>query len=249
MFQEYGKLSTELYEHTKPVGYSIDGDLAYYLEQAKKANGKVLEAGVGTGRLLIPFIEQGIDMEGVDLSPFMLEKCQENLDSRGLHAPLYEQDITTLDLPHRYDLIMMPTGSFALLPTREIMLNGLKSFKKHLNPGGKLIVDLLLPKDFTVGESSSSIFQLTPEEGILFNSTSLEIDWENQRTTEVHRYEKWRNGELVGTELSRFILSWYGVEEFRLILDSLGFSNIRVVWDYEKETGQHETLTFFAEAN
>jgi hypothetical protein len=49
MFNEYGKLSTMLYEHTKPIGYSINGDIEYYSEKLKNLSGRVLEAGVGTG--------------------------------------------------------------------------------------------------------------------------------------------------------------------------------------------------------
>ena len=33
MFIEYGELSTMLYEHTKPIGCSIVGDIEYYTEK------------------------------------------------------------------------------------------------------------------------------------------------------------------------------------------------------------------------
>lgn len=247
MFTEYGELSTELYGLTKPVGFEIDGDILFYLEQAKETTGLVLEAGVGTGRMLIPFLKAGVKMDGVDLSPFMLDKCRENLEKEKLVTDLFLQDLQQLDIPKKYDIIMMPTGSFALLPTREIMLNSLESFKKHLLPGGKIIIDLLLPRDFKKGESTTSVFSLTENSGIVFNSTSLEIDWEKQQTTELHRYEKWIDGKLTQTELSNFILSWYGIEEFTLILEKLGFVNIQHLWDYNKETTKHDTLTFIAE--
>ena len=74
MFVEYGKLSTKLYEITKPVGKSIDGDIEYYYEKLKSIEGPILEAGVGTGRMLIPFIQKGLNVEGVDLSEEMLDK-------------------------------------------------------------------------------------------------------------------------------------------------------------------------------
>lgn len=248
MFEEYGELSTELYDFTKPIGHEIDGDISFYYDQIKSAKGAVLEAGVGTGRMLVPFVEKGIKIEGVDLSSFMLEKCQHHLNARKLVAPLYLQDLQALDLPKKYEMIIMPTGSFALLPTREMMLKSLRAFKQHLLSGGKLILDLLLPRDFQEGDSSTMTFELSNSAGIVFNSTSIKIDWEAQRTIELHRYEKWVNGKMVQTELSRFVLSWYGIEEFKLILEKVGFKNCHVVWDYGQNSGEHATLTFIAEA-
>ncbi len=47
------------------------------------------------------------------------------------------------------------------------------------------------------------------------------------------KYEKWRNGALVQTELQRYALRWYGVEEFKYILESVGFSTVIVCADFE----------------
>ncbi|MBP1996751.1 hypothetical protein J2Z66_008399, partial [Paenibacillus eucommiae] len=37
------------------------------------------------------------------------------------------------------------------------------------------------------------------------------------------------------TELQRFAMRWYGIEEFRLILQNIGFSEIRCSSDYVYE--------------
>jgi len=47
MYSNYGPLCTELYDLTKPVGFSIGGDM----ERLQGLTGKVLEAGVGSGRV------------------------------------------------------------------------------------------------------------------------------------------------------------------------------------------------------
>lgn len=47
MFIEYGKLSTIVYNHTKKVRTSLDGDLEFYSNILKNTKGKILEAGVG----------------------------------------------------------------------------------------------------------------------------------------------------------------------------------------------------------
>ncbi len=50
----------------------LPGDVAFYIEQARKAGSPVLELGCGTGRILIPVAEAGIDIVGLDNSPAML---------------------------------------------------------------------------------------------------------------------------------------------------------------------------------
>lgn len=55
------------------------------------------------------------------------------------------------------------------------------------------------------------------------------------RTTQLVRYEKWRNGELVATELHRFALQHWGLREFAELLGDAGFVDVRVSTDYRDE--------------
>ncbi|MEC2303012.1 class I SAM-dependent methyltransferase, partial [Bacillus cereus] len=63
------------------------------------------------------------------------------------------------------------------------------------------------------------------------------------------KYEKWSKGQLVQTELQRFAVRWCGIEEFKLLLESIGFSNITcsAEYDYEKEpSNANQMITFEA---
>lgn len=232
MFIEYGELSTELYQLTKPIGTSLAGDLEYYQSLLRKLGGTVLEAGVGTGRLLIPFLKAGIDILGVDVSPHMLTMCRQNCEQHGVETKLYEQDLRSLNLPHQFDNIIMPTGSFGLLPGRTAALQALTLFKRHLKSNGKIIIDLRFPLDFVPGTSSIRSCPLSADSGLLFTNTALELDWAEQKTISLHRYEKWEQGCLTKSELSQFVLYWYGLREFEFILRDVGYKNIEVVFDY-----------------
>jgi hypothetical protein len=64
----YGKLATEVYDIDKPIGRSYR-DVEFYLERLRSCTGRILEPGVGTGRMLIPLLEAGLAVEGVDSSP------------------------------------------------------------------------------------------------------------------------------------------------------------------------------------
>ncbi|WP_051910211.1 hypothetical protein [Lysinibacillus sp. BF-4] len=148
-----------------------------------------------------------------------------NLALYGLTANVQLQDLTKLKLSTKYDAIIMPTGSFCLLPRQQVVAV-LQAFHAHLSENGTLIVDIILPQDFTVGEVYQRTLPLAEQTGILFTSTSLEMDWVKQQTVALHRYEKLEQGTLVQTELSRFILAWYGIEEMTMLLQAAGFTSV-----------------------
>jgi len=79
----------------------------------------------------------------------------------------------------------------------------------------------------------------------------VEIDYINQYTVSHGRYEKWRDGVLIQTELECFPLRWYGVEEFKLILESTGFKDIIISANYkfgQYPSNSEEMITFEAVA-
>lgn len=244
MFKEYGKLSTIVYEHTKPVGYSLNGDIEYYLSKIKGIPGRVLEAGVGTGRMLIPFIQNGITVDGVDLSSEMLNQCKINMDQYNVSANLYHQDLTELSLPYTYDAIVMPTGSFCLL-NRKYVKKVLDGFYNHLNKGGKLILDLEMPSYFIENQVTTNSFHLSQDTGVILTTYSEGIDWLAQKTSYISKYELIRNGEVLDTEISNFTLFWYGIEEFSMQLSLSGYNNITIETGYGNKQSEITTFTAY----
>ncbi len=71
-----------------------------------------LDVGCGTGRLLLDYLADGLDVEGVDLSPEMLAICREKAEKAGLNPTLYQQPIERLKLPLSYSTILVPSSSF-----------------------------------------------------------------------------------------------------------------------------------------
>ncbi len=104
----------------------------------------VLDAGCGTGRLLLPYLHEGIDIDGSDTSADMLEWCRQRAEREQLRANLYPQAMHELDLPRRYRTIIV-CGAFGLGATRDQDLEGLRRLRNHLEPGGRLYMDHHLP--------------------------------------------------------------------------------------------------------
>lgn len=241
-------MATKVYDITKPIGHSF-GDVEFYHQRLRSCTGPFLEPAVGTGRVMIPLLEAGIEVEGVDNSPEMLAVCRARCAERGLEPVLHEGDMRSLSLPERYEAIIVPAGSFHLIERREESLGALKRFREHLVPGGSLILDLGLQTDFSVGTISTGIVETPQGETITMESKLVEVNFLEQYSVSHLRYEKWRDGELLRTEMQRFAGRWYGLEEFDLILKSLGFSEVVVSADYEygeRPARAEQTFTFEA---
>ena len=85
----YGRLSSELYDMDKPIGHSF-GDVEFYLSRLESCKGHILEPATGTGRILIPLLEAGLNVDGFHSSRDMLNICENNCKSRGLNPKLFE---------------------------------------------------------------------------------------------------------------------------------------------------------------
>ena len=57
-------------------GTTCEGDVEFFVEEALRAGGPVLELGCGTGRVSWPVAEAGLDVVGLDLSPAMLRRAE-----------------------------------------------------------------------------------------------------------------------------------------------------------------------------
>ena len=79
-----------------------EGELEYLLRHIRSAEGPTLELACGTGRILIPLAEQGIEMTGIDVSEDMLERCRQKCAEKNLKANLHIQAMQELDLEERF---------------------------------------------------------------------------------------------------------------------------------------------------
>ncbi|WP_454190930.1 class I SAM-dependent methyltransferase [Paenibacillus sp. Marseille-Q7038] len=225
MYSSYGELCTEVYDLSKPLGYSV-GDVAFYLERLSNMKGKVLEVGCGSGRVLIPLLQAGIDIEGLDNSAAMLTSCRRRCDELNLTAALYNNEMRNFSLANKYDAIIIPGGSFQLIEGREQAISTLNHLYSYLTPRGRLIMDLFIPTDFNANFTSTKTWNTPQNEVIILEERRTEVNILEQRIVSLLKYEKWKDGNLIQTELQRLPLSWYGNYEFDDLLNRLGYEEI-----------------------
>jgi SAM-dependent methyltransferase len=121
---------------------AYDFDLAFYVAEARKVRGKVLELMCGTGRVSIPLVEAGADLTCVDASERMLARLEEKLRERNLEARVVRADVRRLDLPERFDLAIIPFHSFAELVSSQDQELAFSAIHACLKEGGRLVYSL-----------------------------------------------------------------------------------------------------------
>ena len=87
--------------------FNVSGpEIAYFQKFIERYGQPVLDAACGTGRLLLPYLLAGLDVDGCDISPDMLALCSERAEREGLAPKLYAQPIHDLSLPRKYNTIV-----------------------------------------------------------------------------------------------------------------------------------------------
>lgn len=126
-----------------------DDDLATWLELAAHTEGPILEIGCGTGRVLLPLVQAGHGMTGVDISASALRQAQEKVDAAGLTemVVLHQADMRHLHLPQQtFNLALVPINTFMHNLTLADQQACLAAIAAHLPPGGALVLDLYHPQ-------------------------------------------------------------------------------------------------------
>ncbi len=136
---------------------TFTADIPHAVALARDAGGPVLEVACGSGRVLAPMLEAGVECDGIDLSAPMIEAARAKLSARGLAAGLHVGDMRSFRLPRRYALVLIAFNSFLHNLTQPDQIATLRCCREHLAPGGRLALVVFHPSagkliEFSTGE-------------------------------------------------------------------------------------------------
>jgi len=226
----YGQLCTEYYDIDKPA--APPDALAFYLDHARRAGGPVLEPMCGTGRFLVPMREAGLDIDGVDASPQMLQACRAKCADLGLDVDLREGLFEDLSLPRLYAHAFIPAGSFSLLSI-DSARTALERLHACLLPDATLLIDVLTGTEYRPGRSRWMGSWVERADGARIVRTILGNYEPTTRTLAMlNKYELFDGGQLVRTELEELAQQFYSLAEFTDLAETAGFSAEDVVEDF-----------------
>ena len=90
------------------------------------------------------------EVDGIDLEPAFIEIAKEKAPS----GEFWVADMSDFSLPKTYDVVLCLFSSIGYLPSEEKIVAALGRFKKHLNPGGIILIGpWITPDDWQVGHT------------------------------------------------------------------------------------------------
>ena len=166
---EYDRIAA-LYD---PWSRSVIEDVAFYVEEARKAAGRagvdpatpVVELGVGTGRIAVPVAEAGVGVIGVDRSEGMLDVCRARAEAAGVseRLDLRVGDFRRPPVTERVALVMCPFRAYLHLPDDDgERVTALRAAYDLLVPGGRLAFDVFAPSTDDIEETHGRWIEREP---------------------------------------------------------------------------------------
>lgn len=224
-------------------------ELAYFGAAIRRFGEPALDLGCGTGRILLPLLADGLDVDGSDISADMIALAEAEAVKRGFTPRLTVEPMHQLDLARTYRTIYM-CGAFGLGGRRDYDREALKRAYRHLDSGGALLItNQNLPYDDDEKEWAhwlpghrGGIPGAWPTEGDRRTASDGdeietlfrvgELDPFEQRTTYQIRARLWHDGQIVKEEQYSLRINIYFVQEVLLMLDEAGFRDLAVEAGY-----------------
>jgi len=223
--------------------FNTGGPEIDYFRRHVEAGQPALDVGCGTGRLLLPYVRAGLDVDGCDVSADMIALCRAAAAREGLSPSLYVQPKHELDLPRRYRTIYM-CGTLGVGSTREEDMKAFARIHDHLEPGGTFVLDNEVPYAEGNGweywpASGRASLPRPPRppqprdvaaDGSEYQLRSrlLDVDALEQRVTMSMHGFRWKDGELVESDEHLLTMTLYFKDEIVLMLERAGFVEVTV---------------------
>ena len=197
----------------------------------------------GSGRFLVPFLERGFDISGMDLSEEMLVK----LKRKAPNAKVIQANIINYTVQEKFDYIFIPSGSVSLFTDMDMCQEILRKMKELLLPSGKFVfsVDTVFDRcnedvEYKVNDSVK-----TKEGYDLILKGKNHYDENSQTQYSPSIYELYNGAELLQSETMDFQTHLYRYGEMEEYLREVGFKSIEVYSDYQKKPAVDDKCEMF----
>jgi SAM-dependent methyltransferase len=218
-------------------------DAPFYWELARQSRGPVLEIGCGTGRVLLPIAQEGIEIHGLDNSGPMLASLNEKL-AREAHeirdrVSLHAGDMRDFRLSRKFPLVTIPFRPMQHMHTVTDQVRALTSAAAHLEKNGILAFDVFYPK-----------FERLPQR---IGEEQLEAEWSPQPGTIIRRFYRkdsfdkiqqsftvsfifrvYREGKLQSEEQETLSMSYYTYPHLQALFVLAGLESIAEYGSFSK---------------
>jgi SAM-dependent methyltransferase len=222
---------------------STDHD--YFQKEIIKTGGKILEVGVGTGRLFSDALNNGADIYGLDISEEMLRVLYKKIPV-DQHFRISLQNITDFTYDHKFDLIVAPFRVIMHLIDKEDQMKALDNVYKHLNPNGRFIFDAFIPdlRQLINGINNQIDFDGEYEPGMrIRRSVTSTPDLVNQ-TININFHLEWKEKDGSKTDDWFLPLRYFFRYELEHLAERSKFGSYKIFGDYKESELNKESKDF-----
>jgi SAM-dependent methyltransferase len=192
-----------------PWSASVVEDVGFYLEEARRSGGPVVELGVGTGRIAVPIAAEGIRVIGIDSSRGMLDVCARRAALAGVDIDLRVGDLREPPVRERVPLVICPFRSLLHMHTDGDRRKALEAVRRMLRPHGRFVFDVFTP--------GADDIALTHDRWLEREPGIFELARWDERARTLTLTVRGPDGE------TTMALAWLSPDEWRSLLEGCGF--------------------------
>jgi SAM-dependent methyltransferase len=179
-------------------------DIDYFLNEITRTKGKILEVGVGTGRLFMNALDNGADVYGLDISKSMLDVLRKKMKA-DQHYRISQQNMLDFSFDFKFDLIIAPFRVIMHISEKDDQLRAINNVYRHLKRGGRFIFDTFIPDlnqllhglknsvdfegEYEPGKKVRRIVSTTPDLVNQLINVKFDLEWDENNKK---NYEEWK---------------------------------------------------------
>jgi len=212
-------------------------DVAFYAHQCARARGPVLELGCGNGRILIPLIERGFSVAGVDASAPMLRELAHKAAKRGIAARTIRADVRHLPFDNEFAAVLCPYSLVTYMTSDADAHAMLAAARDALVARGLIVLDAFVPREVTATTTFTLDYERTWGSFTLVRHKRITpLD---DGTNRIERRYVLRRGDGRMAETIEVVetIRPRSPEALRTLAASAGFTAIDEAWDYGSRPG------------
>lgn len=220
-------------------------DQRFYRDVIDRFGEPVLDLCCATGRLLVTWTREGLDVDGLDASAEMLDVVRAKSAVHGLSEPtLLHQRLEDLTSRRRYRTIVASSSALQLVTNPDDAAAVMARIVRNLEPGGALVGSFGF--GWREGEPLDSgwvlLFERTRGDGAVVRSWTRERHRPEEQVWDAdQRFEVTRDGDVIASDLQhkRPEGRWYSQDQAVELFSSAGLVDVEVTSGFS-----HDPATF-----
>lgn len=134
--ERYDESSADMF-----AGHMVDPVVDFLVERSR--GGRVLEFGIGTGRIALPLARRGVDVAGIDLSMPMIGQLTNKHGGEAIEVVM--GDFATTRVDGSFSLVYLVFNTIMNLTTRAEQVRCFRNAADHLESDGAFVIEVTVP--------------------------------------------------------------------------------------------------------